>query len=100
MGQRAKRDTEADKSLNDLVEEYQLADSLRRYYVPAGSGMVGRKVSELAVQTRHGVTILEIRNEENTALGMVRNARQISVPDTAWQGDTSYLVGLKKAWRS
>lgn len=96
--QRAKRDTEADKSLNDLVEEYQLADSLRRYYVPVGSGMVGRKVSELAVKTRHGVTILEIRNEENTALGMVRNVSQsIVTGDTAiGKGDILYLVGRKE----
>lgn len=96
--QRAKRDTEADKSLNDLVEEYQLADSLRRYYVPAGSGKVGRKVSELAVKTRHGVTILEIRNEENTALGMVRNVSQsIVTGDTViGKGDILYLVGRKE----
>lgn len=96
--QRAKRNTEADKSLNDLVEEYQLADSLRRYYVPAGSGMVWRKVSELAVKTRHGVTILEIRNEENTALGMVRNVSQsIVTGDTViGKGDILYLVGRKE----
>lgn len=96
--QRAKRDTEADKSLNDLVEEYQLADSLRRYYVPAGSGMVARMVSELAVKTRHGVTILEIRNEENTALGMVRNVSQsIVTGDTViGKGDILYLVGRKE----
>lgn len=96
--QRAKRDTEADKSLNDLVEEYQLADSLRRYYVQAGSGMVGRMVSELAVKTRHGVTILEIRNEENTALGMVRNVSQsIVTGDTViGKGDILYLVGRKE----
>lgn len=96
--QRAKRNTEADKSLNDLVEEYQLADSLRRYYVPAGCGMVGRKVSELAVKTRHGVTILEIRNEENTALGMVRNVSQsIVTGDTViGKGDILYLVGRKE----
>lgn len=96
--QRAKRDTEADKSLNDLVEEYQLADSLRRCYVPVGSGMVGRKVSELAVKTRHGVTILEIRNEENTALGMVRNVSQsIVTGDTViGKGDILYLVGRKE----
>ena len=96
--QRAKRDTEADKSLNDLVEEYQLADSLRRYYVPAGSGMVRRMVSELAVKTRHGVTILEIRNEENTALGMVRNVSQsIVTGDTViGKGDILYLVGRKE----
>lgn len=96
--QRAKRNTEADKSLNDLVEEYQLADSLRRYYVPAGSGMVGCKVSELAVKTRHGVTILEIRNEENTALGMVRNVSQsIVTGDTViGKGDILYLVGRKE----
>lgn len=96
--QRAKRDTEADKSLNDLVEEYQLADSLRRYYVPADSGMVGRMVSELAVKTRHGVTILEIRNEENTVLGMVRNVSQsIVTGDTViGKGDILYLVGRKE----
>lgn len=96
--QRAKRNTEADKSLNDLVEEYQLADSLRRYYVPADSGMVGRMVSELAVKTRHGVTILEIRNEENTALGMVRNVSQsIVTGDTViGKGYILYLVGRKE----
>ena len=60
--------------------------------------MVGRKVSELAVKTRHGVTILEIRNEENTALGMVRNVSQsIVTGDTViGKGDILYLVGRKE----
>ena len=59
---------------------------------------LGRMVSELAVKTRHGVTILEIRNEENTALGMVRNVSQsIVTGDTViGKGDILYLVGRKE----
>ena len=96
--QRSKRAAEEGKSLDDLVEEYQLTDSLRRYHVPSGSPMVGRKVSELGVKARFGVTILEIRNEENAALGMVRNVSQsvVSGETIIGERDILYLVGRKE----
>ena len=96
--QRSKRAAEEGKSLDDLVEEYQLTDSLRRYHVPSGSPMVGRKVSELGVKAHFGVTILEIRNEENAALGMVRNVSQsvVSGETTIRESDILYLVGRKE----
>mgnify|MGYP002515538524 CR=1 FL=1 len=96
--QRAGRVAEDGKSLDDLVEEYQFAGGLRRYRVPSGSGMVGRQVADLALKPRYGVTILEVRSEENTALGMVRNVSQsvVTGQTVIAKGDILYLVGRKE----
>lgn len=96
--QRAGRVAEDGKSLDDLVEKYQFAGGLRRYRVPSGSGMVGRQVADLALKPRYGVTILEVRSEENTALGMVRNVSQsvVTGQTVIAKGDILYLVGRKE----
>lgn len=93
--QKGKRKRQGGKSLNDLVEEYQLTDNLRRYRVTAQSPAVGSKVSELGVKNRFGVSILEIRNEKHKALGMVRDVSQsiVSGESRIAVGDILYLVG-------
>ena len=86
------------KSLDDLVEEYQLNDNLYRYRVPARSSMVGKKVIDLDVKNRFGATILEIRNERRKALGMVRDVSQsiVSGDSIIESDDILYLVGSRE----
>lgn len=86
------------KSLDDLVEEYQLNDNLYRYRVPARSSIVGKKVIDLDVKNRFGATILEIRNERRKALGMVRDVSQsiVSGDSIIESDDILYLVGSRE----
>lgn len=83
------------KSLSDLAREYQLTDNLRRYRVPEGSALIGRRVGDLDVKGRFGVSFLEIRNEKHGALGMVRKVSQsiVSGDSVIEDGDIIYLMG-------
>lgn len=89
------------KSLDDLVEEYQLDDNLYGYRVPAKSGITGQKVIDLDLKSRYGVTILEIRNEKLKALGMVRDVSQsiVSGDSVIEGGDILYVVGNREGMR-
>ena len=89
------------KSLDDLVEEYQLDDNLYGYRVPARSGITGQKVIDLNLKSRYGVTILEIRNEKLKALGMVRDVSQsiVSGDSVIEGGDILYVVGNREGMR-
>lgn len=89
------------KSLDDLVEEYQVGDNLYGYRVPAKSNIVGRKVTDLDLKGRYGITILEIRNEKRKALGMVRDISQsiVSGDSVIESGDILYVVGNSDGMR-
>ena len=89
------------KSLDDLVEKYQLDDNLYGYRVPARSGITGQKVIDLDLKSRYGVTILEIRNEKLKALGMVRDVSQsiVSGDSVIEGGDILYVVGNREGMR-
>lgn len=93
--QKGKRDDRTGKSLNDLVEEYQLNGPLRRYRVPKHSAMAGASVADLDVKKQFGVSILEIRNERKKALGMMRDVSQTIVLGNTVieEGDILYLMG-------
>ena len=76
------------KSLDDLVDEYQLLDNLHRYIVPSrrlsaaidenGEQMdiVGKTLKDLSIQKKYGVSIIEIRNEKKSRLGLVKDVSQ------------------------
>ena len=76
------------KSLDDLVDEYQLLDNLHRYIVPSkrtaaaidenGQMMdiVGKTLKDLSIQKKYGVSIIEIRNEKKSRLGLVKDVNQ------------------------
>lgn len=89
------------KSLDDLVEEYQVGDNLYGYRVPAKSAIVGQKVTDLDLKGRYGVSILEIRNEKRKALGMVRDVSQsiVSGDSVIEGGDILYVVGNSDGMR-
>lgn len=89
------------KSLDDLVEEYQVGDNLYGYRVPAKSTIVGQKVTDLDLKGRYGIYILEIRNEKRKALGMVRDISQsiVSGDSVIEGGDILYVVGNSDGMR-
>ena len=76
------------KSLDDLVDEYRLLDNLHRYIVPSNRtsaakdengepmNIVGKTLKELSIQKKYGVSIIEIRNEKKSRLGLVQDVNQ------------------------
>ena len=95
------------KSLDDLVDEYQLLDNLHRYIVPSkrtaaaidenGQMMdiVGKTLKDLSIQKKYGVSIIEIRNEKNSRLGLVKDVNQnmAKSSSTIAVHDTLYIMG-------
>lgn len=95
------------KSLDDLVDEYQLLDNLHRYIVPCrrpsaaidenGEQMdiVGKNLKELSIQKKYGVSIIEIRNEKKSRLGLVKDVSQnmAKSSSTIQVHDTLYIIG-------
>lgn len=95
------------KSLDDLVDEYQLLDNLHRYIVPScrpsaaldenGEQMdiVGKTLKDLSIQKKYGVSIIEIRNEKKSRLGLVKDVSQnmAKSSSTIQVHDTLYLLG-------
>ena len=95
------------KSLDDLVDEYQLLDNLHRYIVPSrrpsaaidenGEQMdiVGKTLKDLSIQKKYGVSIIEIRNEKKSRLGLVKDVSQNMAKSnsTIQVHDTLYIIG-------
>lgn len=95
------------KSLDDLVDEYQLLDNLHRYIVPSkrtaaaidenGQMMdiVGKTLKDLSIQKKYGVSIIEIRNEKKSRLGFMKDVNQnmAKSSSTIAVHDTLYIIG-------
>ena len=95
------------KSLDDLVDEYQLLDNLHRYIVPSrrpsaaideNGGLmdiVGKTLKDLSIQKKYGVSIIEIRNEKKSRLGLVKDVSQnmAKSSSTIQVHDTLYIIG-------
>ena len=95
------------KSLDDLVDEYQLLDNLHRYIVPSKRtaaaidengqmrDIVGKTLKDLSIQKKYGVSIIEIRNEKKSRLGLVKDINQnmAKSSSTIAVHDTLYIIG-------
>ena len=95
------------KSLDDLVDEYRLLDNLHRYIVPSSRtsaardengnqlNIVGKTLKELSIQKKYGVSIIEIRNEKKSRLGLVKDVNQnmAKSSSTIQVHDTLYIIG-------
>lgn len=87
------------KSLNELVDEYQLASNLSRLQVKEGSALIGKTAAELDVHRRFGVTIFEIRRESQSKhRKLVKSVSQsMADPSTPLEaGDILYLMGARE----
>ena len=95
------------KSLDDLVDEYRLLDNLHRYIVPSSRtsaardengnqlDIVGKTLKELSIQKKYGVSILALRNEKKSRLGLVKDVTQNMAmsSSTIQVHDTLYIIG-------
>ena len=95
------------KSLDDLVDEYRLLDNLHRFIVPSSRtsaardengnqlDIVGKTLKELSLQKKYGVSIIEIRNEKKSRLGLVKDVNQnmAKSSSTIQVHDTLYIIG-------
>lgn len=83
------------KTLDELVSEYKLDNTLRRYKITQGSKIMGKTVAELNLRSKYGLTILEIRNERTDRSGIIRNITQsLATPESILAtGDIIYLIG-------
>ena len=83
------------KSLEELVKEYRLESTLRRYKIKSSSVVKGKTVAELNLRRVYGLSILEIRSESTDRSGLIRNVRQsLAGPDSILnEGDIIYLTG-------
>ena len=95
------------KSLDDLVDEYRLLDNLHRFIVPRSRtsaardengnqlDIVGKTLKELSIQKKYGVSIIEIRNEKKSRLGLVKDVNQnmAKSSSTIQVHDTLYIIG-------
>ena len=95
------------KSLDDLVDEYRLLDNLHRYIVPSNRtsaakdengepmNIVGKTLKELSIQKKYGLSIIEIRNEKKSRLGLVQDVNQnmAKSSSTIQKHDILYIIG-------
>ena len=84
------------KSLNELVDEYQLISNLNRLRVTSSSLLLGKTAAELDVHNRYGVTIFEVRREKNShTKRLVKSVSQnMAGPTTLLEtGDILYVMG-------
>lgn len=83
------------KTLDELVSEYKLDNTLRRYRITRGSKIMGKTVAELNLRSKYGLTILEIRNERTDRSGIIRNITQsLATPESILAtGDIIYIIG-------
>lgn len=83
------------KSLQELVDEYHLADQLTRYVIPKGSELNEKTLMELDIQNRYNLSVMEIRREKRGRNGWIRDVSQkMAGPKTRFmEGDIIYLSG-------
>ncbi len=83
------------KSLQELVDEYHLADQLTRYVIPKGSELNDKTLMELDIQNRYNLSVMEIRREKSGRNGWIRDVSQkMAGPKTRFmEGDIIYLSG-------
>ncbi|MBR5803950.1 MAG: SLC13 family permease [Bacteroidaceae bacterium] len=92
-------DGHKNKSLSDLVNEYQLVNNLNRLQVTSNSTLIGKTAAELDVHRRFGVTIFEIRRENQSRRTKLMKSVSQNMADPSTpleEGDILYLMGARE----
>lgn len=97
LDKKATRADDEGKSLDDLVEEYHIADDIMVYRVCHSSAVVGKTIVQLNLRATYGISVMEIRRETSRKGRLVKNVEQnMPTPDSVIQGnDILYLQGDK-----
>jgi len=86
--------TNRNKSLNELVKEYQLADNLFRIKVNPKSPVIGKNVVELDIRKKYGLNVLEVRRISQSQSRFLKSVNQKLATDTTLQSeDVIYVMG-------
>ena len=98
LGKRKQKDGDAankGKTLDQLVEEYNLQHQLRRYHITPQSPITGQTLAELDLRNRFGVSVMEIRRKAARSGRFIRNVKQsMPMPDSMMQAeDIIYISG-------
>ena len=98
LGKRKQKDGDAankGKTLDQLVEEYNLQHQLRRYHITPQSPITGQTLAELDLRNRFGVSVMEIRRKSARSGRFIRNVKQsMPMPDSMMQAeDIIYISG-------
>ena len=98
LGKRKQKDGDAankGKTLEQLVEEYNLQHQLRRYHITPQSPITGQTLAELDLRNRFGVSVMEIRRKAARSGRFIRNVKQsMPMPDSMMQAeDIIYISG-------
>ncbi|MBF1568164.1 MAG: SLC13 family permease [Prevotella shahii] len=98
LGKRKQKDGDAankGKTLDQLVEEYNLQHQLRRYHITPQSPIIGQTLAELDLRNRFGVSVMEIRRKAARSGRFIRNVKQsMPMPDSMMQAeDIIYISG-------
>lgn len=83
------------KSMDELVSEYQLQSYTEAYRIGSHSPLVGKTVAQLDLRNRHGLSIIEIRKELTNTNRIMRQVKQnVPKPSTVLRvGNLLYLAG-------
>ncbi len=95
-GEESNEKKQGNKSLKELVNEYQLAENLFRLKVTDNSPVIGKTVMELNVQREYSLTILEVRRiSKDRRKPFIKSVSQKpGAPDTELSaGDILYVMG-------
>ena len=86
------------KTLDDLLEEYNLKDDLSVFTVTDASLVKDKSIVELDVQRRYGLSVLEVRRVKKTHAKLMKEVEQrLAGPDTRLMvGDIVYVSGNKQ----
>ena len=93
-GQNNNNKTNRNKSLNELVKEYQRADNLFRIKVNPKSPVIGKNVVELDIRKKYGLNVLEVRRISQSQSRFLKSVNQKLATDTTLQSeDVIYVMG-------
>ncbi len=83
------------KTLDDLAIEYHLNQNRHVYMIGNGSELSGMTVAQLDLRNRFGLSIVEIRKEQNNSGGIIRQVKQkVATARTVLrQGNLLYMTG-------
>lgn len=83
------------KTLEELAEEYRLTKGLRRLRVVSDSPACGQTVRQLAIRSRYGVNVIEVRRTHAPGgNSLIRQVTQYALTDEPLQpGDVLFVTG-------
>lgn len=95
-GREGKQTTRSGKSLSQLAEEYKVGRGLMQATVDAASPMIGKTLRQLAINTRYGVNVIEIRRHTVGTRGPLKKLEQYALANEPLQsGDELLLSGTQ-----